>query len=71
MTTETENHQPQILTKREAAQLARISERTLDRLSEDGRGPARIALSDRRVGFSRQAVLAWLASRTSPDKRAA
>lgn len=59
---------PDILTKREAAGLARISERTLDRLLEDGRGPQRIALSVRRVGFHRSAFLAWLASRNTPTK---
>ena len=59
---------PEILTKREAAQLARMSERTLDRLSEDGRGPVRIQLSARRVGYWKRDVLAWLAARTAPAK---
>ena len=53
------------MTKREAADLARISERTLDRLIEDGRGPRRVALSQRRVGFRRTDFLDWLASRTA------
>lgn len=53
----------EILTKQEAATLARISERTLDRLLEDGRGPRRIALSKRRVGFCRTDFFDWLVSR--------
>lgn len=55
---------PYILTKREAAVLARLSERTLDRLAEDGRGPRRVSLSTRRVGYHRAELLAWLRSRT-------
>ncbi len=71
MATDTESQHPEILTKREAAQLARISERTLDRLMEVGNGPARISLSVRRVGFRRASFLAWLEARTSPNKCAA
>lgn len=60
---------PAILTRREAADLARISVRTLDRLGEDGRGPRRTALSARRVGFERRILEEWLTSRTSPVRR--
>lgn len=54
-----------ILTKREAAAIARISERTMDRLCGDGRGPPRIKLSERRIGFDREALIAWLRARSS------
>ena len=57
-----------IITKKEAAAMARLSERTLDRLLEDGRGPRRISLSTRRVGFYRQDLIDWIASRAAPAK---
>lgn len=69
--TETTPPEPQaaaILTEAEAARLTRLSARTLQRLSEDGRGPARIKLSARRIGYWRADVEAWLAARTQPAK---
>lgn len=59
---------PEILTEAEAAQLTRLSARTLQRLAEDGRGPARIKLSARRIGYWKRDVEAWLAARTTPAK---
>ena len=60
-----------ILNESEAAELTRLSIRTLQRLAEDGRGPRRIQLTERRIGYWRRDVIAWLDSRTAPLKRAA
>lgn len=60
-----------VLTQAEAAQLMRLSERTLQRLDEVGEAPPRIALTGRRVGYWRSHVLAWLYARTAPAKRVA
>ena len=60
-----------VITEAEAAGLTRLSIRTLQRLAEDGRGPRRIHLTDRRIGYWRCDVIAWLDSRTAPQKRAA
>ncbi len=57
-----------ILTEAEAARLTRLSPRTLQRLAEDGRGPARIRLSVRRIGYWRADLESWLAGRTAPAK---
>jgi excisionase family DNA binding protein len=51
-----------LLTQTEAAKFVRLSERTLQRLIEDGRGPARLKLSERRVGFLKSDLLQWLQS---------
>lgn len=60
--------EPAILTEAEAAQLTRLSARTLQRLAEDGRGPARVKLSTRRIGYWKRDVEVWLAARTAPAK---
>jgi predicted DNA-binding transcriptional regulator AlpA len=60
-----------ILTEAEVSRLTRLSTRTLQRLSEDGRGPRRIRLTERRIGYWKADVLAWLNSRTSKFKHAA
>jgi predicted DNA-binding transcriptional regulator AlpA len=52
-----------VLTKAEAAQLAGVSEDTLDRLIKFGDGPRCVQLSARRVGIVLQDFSAWLASR--------
>lgn len=67
-TAEPEAGRPAVLTEAETAQLTRLSARTLQRLAEDGRGPARIKLSARRIGYWRADVEAWLAARTTPAK---
>ena len=60
-----------VLTHGEAAQMLRLSTRSLDRLVETGEAPPRIQLTGRRVGYWKRDVLAWLQARTSPAKRAA
>ena len=60
-----------ILTHTETAKLMRLSIRSLDRLCEVGLAPPRIKLSNRRYGYWKSDVLAWLHARTSPAKRAA
>ena len=57
-----------VITKREAAARGRVSERTLDRLAEDGSGPRRVKLSARRVGFFEDEYDEWLESRAEPMK---
>ncbi len=59
-----------ILTEAETATLTRLSSRTLQRLAEDGHGPGRIQLTNRRVGYWRHDVLAWLDARTARVKQA-
>lgn len=60
-----------VLTQAEAAELARLSARTVQRLDEVGDFVPRIQLTGRRVGYWKRDVLAWLQARTSPVKRAA
>lgn len=59
----------EVLTEREAAQRTRLSERTLQRYAEDGRGPARIKLGARRVGYWKSDIDRWLRERTAPAKQ--
>ena len=61
---------PDILTETEAARRARLSTRTLQRLAETGRGPPRIRLGLRRVGYWRTDLDAWLRASTIQPKRA-
>lgn len=61
---------PDILTEAEAARRARLSTRTLQRLAETGRGPPRIRLGLRRVGYWRTDLDAWLRASTLEPKRA-
>ena len=60
---------PDILTESEAARRARLSTRTLQRLAETGRGPPRIRLGIRRVGYWRTDLDAWLRASTIEPKR--
>ena len=60
-----------ILTEAEVSRFTRLSTRTLQRLAEDGRGPRRIRLTERRIGYWKADVLDWLNSRTSTLKHAA
>ena len=59
---------PDILTENEAARRARLSTRTLQRLAETGRGPPRIRLGLRRVGYWRTDLDAWLRASTIAPK---
>lgn len=59
---------PDILTESEAARRARLSTRTLQRLAELGRGPPRIRLGLRRVGYWRTDLDAWLRASTIAPK---
>ena len=61
-----------VLTKREAAAFIGVSERTLANLHNLMKGPPRLNLSDRRVGYRKSSLLAWLESREqSVGKKAA
>ena len=60
-----------LLTKSETAKRLRVSERHLDRLHELGQGPPRVQLGARRVAYSDDALIAWVAERTSAAKAAA
>ena len=60
-----------VLTQPEAAQMLRLSTRSLERLVETGEAPPRIQLSGRRIGYWRSDLMTWLQARTSPAKRAA
>lgn len=65
----TEPALPDVLTEAEAARRARLSTRTLQRLAETGRGPPRIRLGIRRVGYWRTDLDAWLRASTIEPKR--
>jgi predicted DNA-binding transcriptional regulator AlpA len=52
------------LTKRELAQLCRCSERTIDRLLEQGDAPPVTRLSTRRIVFPATSACEWLLNRT-------
>lgn len=54
---------PQICSPREVRLALGVSESTLYRLRRDGEFPAPIRLSRTRIGWRREVVEAWLASR--------
>jgi predicted DNA-binding transcriptional regulator AlpA len=54
----------EFLTKRELAKLCRCSERTIDRLIEDGDAPPVTRLSRRRIIFPAASAREWLSNRT-------
>lgn len=58
----------EFLTKRELARLCRCSERTIDRLLEEGDAPPVTRLSSRRIIFPASSARQWLASRTIEKK---
>jgi hypothetical protein len=60
-----------ILTRQQAAAMAGIHERTLDRLHTLGEGPPRIQLTRRRCGYERGQFEAWLTSRAFASQAAA
>lgn len=49
-----------VISKKEAAKLIGVSIDTLDRMDVRKDGPARIRLSDRRVGYRMRELRAWL-----------
>jgi predicted DNA-binding transcriptional regulator AlpA len=63
--------EPELLTEREAADIARLSTRTLQRLAEVGDGPARIRLTARRIAYRRADLMRWIESRTAANARGA
>jgi predicted DNA-binding transcriptional regulator AlpA len=56
------------LTKKELAKLCRCSERTIDRLLEEGDAPPITRLSTRRIIFPSLPARQWLAGRTKGKK---
>src|SRR6516165_12515161 len=54
----------EFLTKRELARLCRCSERTIDRLLEEGDAPPVTRLSTRRIIFPAASARQWLSNRT-------
>jgi predicted DNA-binding transcriptional regulator AlpA len=57
----------ELLTEREAAEMLRLSTRTLQRLNQDRRGPRKLQLTPRRVAYRRTDLLAWIALRETSD----
>ena len=53
-----------VLKETVAADRIGLSARTLQRLRQDGGGPPFVKLTERRVGYSEQALQEWLAART-------
>src|SRR6516225_5793918 len=60
-----------VLSRKQAAKAADISERTLDRLYIEGKGAPRIQLSERRVGYDAAVFARWLESRSFCSQAAA
>ena len=58
-----------VLSKAQAAQCIGTSIDTLNRLDERGKGPKRVQLSPRRVGYTIGALREWLQSRTALNVR--
>ena len=54
----------EFFTKKELARLCRCSERTIDRLLEEGDAPPVTRLSSRRIIFPAASARQWLARRT-------
>ena len=54
----------EFLTKKELAELCRCSERTIDRLLEEGDAPPVTRLSPRRIIFPAASAREWLSRRT-------
>jgi hypothetical protein len=61
----------EIISRHEAAAIADIHERTLDRLYAQGVGPPRIQITRRRCGYDREAFERWLKSRAFSSQAAA
>jgi len=61
----------EVITRRNAAAAAKVSQRTLDRLHVAGLGPPRIQITERRVGYDTAVFERWLASRTFASRAAA
>ena len=60
----------QVIPEREAADVLNLSVDTLRRRVRDGTGPIRIALSERRIGYRRGDLAAWLDQRASARPKA-
>jgi hypothetical protein len=60
----------EILSRQQAAALADIHERTLDRLHIQGVGPPRIQITRRRCGYERATFERWLKSRAFSSQAA-
>jgi hypothetical protein len=61
----------EIISRQEAAAIADIHERTLDRLHTLGVGPPRIQITRRRCGYDREVFERWLSSRAFASQAAA
>ena len=57
-----------LLTEREAAELLRLSIRTLQRLHAENAGPAKLRLTERRIAYRRSDLLAWIAERPAAQQ---
>lgn len=57
-----------VLPPRAAARLLGLSLRTLERLRASGTGPRHTRLGDRRIGYRKDELLAWLDARTQPQR---
>lgn len=56
-----------ILGRREAAEQLGVHVLTLDRMHSAGRGPKRVRLSERRVGYRQSDIDDWLKGRVEGD----
>jgi predicted DNA-binding transcriptional regulator AlpA len=59
-----------VLSAAVTAEFIGCSPKTLERLADSGKGPPRVVLSKRRIGYRLLDVEAWLASRTFTSRAA-
>ncbi len=55
----------ELLTQKQIAALAQISQRKLQRLEAAGQGPTRTVLGDRTIRYTRRAYAEWVNARTA------
>ena len=59
------------LTTAQTAKGVGLSERTLERMRQEGTGPAFVKIGERRIGYTPAAIESWLAQRTFASTSAA
>jgi len=64
------NNVPRLVSPKEAAAMTTLTRVTLANMAADGIFPAPVRLSERRIAFVRDEVVAWIESRMSTRVRA-
>lgn len=64
-------NRPSVVSEADAAKAVGLSLRTIQRLRQDGGGPPYVQLTERRIGYTDDALSSWLHSRTVASTSAA